>query len=975
MFRGVLHADHRDQANACAINKALWPATWGSFLDRLTEPDSKGLNNAISDATEQAVRDFFNDHVYGRSPLPTLRVGDQPYGFLPVSRPAGDRWSINRNDPIDVKLSPLLQKLRSWWQLAKVPTIADAQDFDETFKDIMGTYPVSRALRTRAVVSSDTCEIAQDVGFNVNDTWDIEQQVSQVILGMIGIDHNNLHNLGSLSKKSFPLTFPLVHESDVTYIEQLLGGSAPKAKSVLQAMLKLSLDSAKQDVKGATPKIKIRKLIANIPELTAHQRTLILKLANNTSASAQRLHKETDRLLSSFQSTQRSRGGKKIVETGRIALKTYQPFFKYRTSYVDLLEDSSLTAAKEEFAIFGTIAWLRAKARLAEVREGIQELAKTDLLERTILVGEALDLSSHRLDAWLTGLVDKRRKQLRSKRPRGLTVGAFGWLENIKPGAGAKPDGGYIHAPSLDHAVTAGILRSAFLTHNPPNSGDSAFAIDLSSERVRTALHLVDGIQQGQPLGALLGYRIERALHEARLDRLILTLRRLAPLVAQRLTDRNEDTPPEALESIASNNVLDGIRLIEKYKKSWQARKEIREALNAPPADNPYITEGNWPGLSTPEWRKVEEIIRDADSANDAAADLLLSESVHQLVRGSTARSSAVLSAAGSGDLPPPDPEVIKTPNPGMPFMHRVLIIMDENESPWDVNRPRAIAEPAIEAWAAKMLGDPSSIILAADQEGKLFTFADTELCALDIIYDSGDRRLLEQRVRAALPEISIDTPLIINRESSWPDNHIAYGQCVELAVALRATLVGATPANPADFHRACDEITRTISNDALAELKARGTEVRGLLATALEELNDAIDLPMDSLPDADEVALALEDLAAFGAVQPGVEGENLLALAEVAAAEAEQRIAKADECLASENFDLEDVNSLSEALFGDGFWMLPQISPSPDGDLFSTTWGRITPPRAETRRFVRDVASVREALSRFSKTLLIGDA
>ena len=48
---------------------------------------------------------------------------------------------------------------------------------------------------------------------------------------------------------------------------------------------------------------------------------------------------------------------------------------------------------------------------------------------------------------------------------------------------------------------------------SPPHSGSSAFSIDLSSRRVRTALQVITGIRQGQPLGALLGYRLERTLH------------------------------------------------------------------------------------------------------------------------------------------------------------------------------------------------------------------------------------------------------------------------------------------------------------------------------------------------------------------------------------------------------------------------------------------------------------------------------
>src|SRR5262249_12380320 len=139
---------------------------------------------------------------------------------------------------------------------------------------------------------------------------------------------------------------------------------------------------------------------------------------------------------------------------------------------------------------------------------------------RRILVAETLDLASHRLDAWLTGLVERRRASLHASRPLGVVIGAYGWLENLAPGGGVANDGGYVHAPSIAHAVTAGLLRSAYLTHNPDASGNGAFAVDLSSARVRLALDLLEGMRQGQALGALLGYRIERAMHDAGLDRL-----------------------------------------------------------------------------------------------------------------------------------------------------------------------------------------------------------------------------------------------------------------------------------------------------------------------------------------------------------------------------------------------------------------------------------------------------------------------
>src|SRR6516225_4435192 len=124
--------------------------------------------------------------------------------------------------------------------------------------------------------------------------------------------------------------------------------------------------------------------------------------------------------------------------------------------------------------------------------------------------------------------------------PMGQYVGAYGWVENLKPipagsvqqvsspppgepGPLVAPasDSGFIHAPSMTHAATAALLRNAHLGPTGVPQPDGPFAIDLSSRRVREASRLIEGVRQGQPLGALLGYRFERRLHDLKLDRFI----------------------------------------------------------------------------------------------------------------------------------------------------------------------------------------------------------------------------------------------------------------------------------------------------------------------------------------------------------------------------------------------------------------------------------------------------------------------
>src|SRR5215472_4875940 len=67
-----------EQASAEAMNQAMWPVTMGYFLEQMMAP-------AFDDATIDRVRDYYARYVRGRGPLPAFRIGDVPYGVLPVT--------------------------------------------------------------------------------------------------------------------------------------------------------------------------------------------------------------------------------------------------------------------------------------------------------------------------------------------------------------------------------------------------------------------------------------------------------------------------------------------------------------------------------------------------------------------------------------------------------------------------------------------------------------------------------------------------------------------------------------------------------------------------------------------------------------------------------------------------------------------------------------------------------------------------
>ena len=379
----------------------------------------------------------------------------------------------------------------------------------------------------------------------------------------------------------------------------------------------------------------------------------------------------------------------------------------------------------------------------------------TARLER--LLAEHVDTCSYRFDAWMTGLVHQRLASLGER--TGVHLGAFGWLEDVRPRPREltpvvldadlaevfDPDGtrplvtdssndGHMHAPSLNHAVTAAVLRSGYLAHATPSTPD-AFAVDLSSRRVRSALEVIEGMRNGQSLGALLGYRVERGLHDrhavAEVDEFLLALRKAFPLVADRLEETRSDDDV-AIEAIEARNVVDGLALVT----------HVRQSGN-----------GSYPfGRDLPAATPAQASAIDAEVAllldvHDAIADLTLAEGVHQAVVGNVDRAAATLDALGRASLPP-EPDVVQTPRSGLAITHRVAVHVRPRSDPLQspvpgvAVTPRAIGEPALNAWLATRLPAPVSVACTVEWDdpatgspaGVVVTQADLGLQPLDLL-------------------------------------------------------------------------------------------------------------------------------------------------------------------------------------------------------------------------------------------------
>jgi hypothetical protein len=530
-------------------------------------------------------------------------------------------------------------------------------------------------------------------------------------------------------------------------------------------------------------------------------------------------------------------------------------------------------------------AALRMAQRYAEFRVAVLIIGSVEeLRDRALLLAETLDCASHRLDAWLTSLATRRLRSARADGVRGLTIGAFGWLENIDirspttlpddPDIYQAPgDGGFVLAPSQTHAATAAVLKGARLTHDPGDTGDAALDIDLSSTRVRAALSIVDGMRSGQSLGALLGYRLERWIHQKVLfdadgdpihfDKYIYCLRSIAPLTAAKSTDRTTEAVDGSLESVAASEVVDGVRLLELYRAN---RAAIGARLAAPPpAYMQYFDGGVWP-TTVDEQDVVLDLVEQLDRLHDAVADLLLAESVHQLVSGAPARSAAAMDAL-SGDGLPPDPDVVHSPRSGVALTHRVGMLFSDspldNDSGW-TDDGRGLVHPMLEQWARDALGNADRVVLAAPPGDPAVTLADANICALDLIASAGPEplnfngaqrfwSLLTRRVPALA-----DVPLPgLNRPPGLPADALTFAEIWALAGSVRQLLTGARAATAADLARATDAGADTLTAPAGARNIDR-VDLRKRAASAVNALRVAAQAGGGAVGRADALAISV---------------------------------------------------------------------------------------------------------------------
>ncbi|HKE78910.1 MAG TPA: hypothetical protein VKB54_06365 [Solirubrobacteraceae bacterium] len=713
---------------ALAMNRALWPALGGHYVDHI-------LDGVLGDDDRTWLRDWSVQFARGGGPLPTLLVGAQPYGLLPVSlvRPGGPGGSSMIG-----RVEALLDGVGGWWWSGNVPRLdPDASDVAEDESTPAGDL-AAVVSQVMAAVPHPTAMHLQQVDAMRQDylaAWDFRLFLLGLACGMYPDFTTGQPSPDYHDSALWPLLEALQTGLDAatSNVEQVLavadfkralwpGGSNQLQEDYRETWADFTEDQLASLVRaqgfradpltsllhrgsGVTGKLGEEdepNAFFNLhPEDTARDWELALVAPGRTEADVAELRG----WLADLVADAANRFG--VAADYTVARPLLRTVLRWSIEQA--------TDPGDQAAFLSGLDGLQAVAETAD--DPVGELER--------LLRESLGVVSYRLDAWYTAVAAWRLENKRKATPAGIQVGAYGFVERVKPRPAASASQGYVLAPSLAHATTAAILRSGWAAFGG-HGQSGALAVNLSSDRMRRARWLVDGVRQGQDLARLLGARFERGLHDATpgLDHRTDEFRNLA------LAAVGDTSPPTA--------IVDGLLLA----RARLAPDDMSDAEQAAAAALTALLAG------AGDEREGLEAVLDALAADlDAVADAAVAQSVFSLAQGNVPESAATLTASSSGDATFPALRVADTPRPARTVTHRLLAFVDPSaQGGWAGARPggRALAAPGIEGWLAGLLGAPArygfAVRFVRPDDGATAgvlraTLADVGLAAIDAVF------------------------------------------------------------------------------------------------------------------------------------------------------------------------------------------------------------------------------------------------
>lgn len=837
VLKGIDYAQDEQEFYSSELRNAVWPGLGDYYMSSM-------LSSTISKDDRWQLWDHFKNYVYGRGYCPSIRIGKQPYGVIPARCQTG--WGVSEldgfvNDTIaaepinfDFKLNLIIQRLyHAYWmpmsQSGAIPCVGNPTDLDQELTSILAMSPHSLSYHGRAFIDDrfvafllnalGTYFFGPNSGFDEASPEAVEYWTSRWATQWQDVENPPDQVLKEIASA--------IGINDSALIGPALSNlfSWGEGRAINTNLVR--------DENAASPigyMSGFTQVPDNLPDANADKPILYEFLRR--SLAYQRSYDEAERLIPPD------------IELQSVTYKEIYAYGQVSELYVDVGDvfNKDDAIAKLHLGIFPSIPgippvhWyqdVKAPAGgkvveiVSDVGTSIEPQVEIELIryeptrpteericdaistidiagiDEAILKGhlvDALDLLTHRLDAWVTSFANKRILGMRERASEGVHIGAYGYIENLSKTDQATGDiaqgnpGGYIHAPSVGQAATAALLRNAYLTHKNDIDGN-AYRVNLSSQRVRHATRILHGLREGQELPELLGYQLERELHDAQLDLLIDEFRLIYPIVAEKEVPIDTDpSSDEAIEAIAARNVADGLAIARDISETEQWTTVITKLEE--------ILEASLTDLLEEKYDDFLLILDNLRDSLDAVNDTLIHESVFHAVQGNYERSGAALEAM-NGLNRPPELESIKTPTAAISLGHRVYMLFEPAPELTDDDErfPRRCAEPRLDKWLSDLLGDFDQIGCLVSVEGHddevVITFDNLDLCALDLLSITADEtkqsetdldRYIKYHIRT-LPYLESEIVTGIDYDRSSQNYQRSMGEALELLKTIRKVI------------------------------------------------------------------------------------------------------------------------------------------------------------------------------------------
>ena len=399
-------ADGTDSLDSTDMLRSLWPATLGYFLNQMM------ANVFSADVIEQA-RQYVLANAYPRGPIPAFRVGQTPYGVLPVTSLRSYAVDPKLAGPVETGLVNFVQKLWPTWLASSggAPQMQRGGDPDQNLMSVLGMDASSMNFQGRPVMGS--LFLWNLLGFlgapqAFQATWWQDfLSPGRALLNNYGYTQWNprILTLG-FGQNSFPIGFSTVQDGPLSETETLnadatLSGGV-KGNYINWLQTASVADIQAENYPGTKPTSLLYKIL---------RQSLLLEYANlagQNEVSAGKL------------------GLAQIQESEMVSVQPRRHDSDAVAGVGAACDSESARFLGRVFAhaeLSGRIA-LRATERLARESRPARELHTAEL-DR--LLTETLDACSHRLDVWATAIANALL-EAHARKTKQLSVARLLWL-------------------------------------------------------------------------------------------------------------------------------------------------------------------------------------------------------------------------------------------------------------------------------------------------------------------------------------------------------------------------------------------------------------------------------------------------------------------------------------------------------------------------------------------------------------------